>query len=195
MQRDHQGWGPRLRRHLRTQHLRSATQNGKCPLPGFMQFWGSRKRDTGLEHRGVIGRLGPCKFEIGLAQPIERGKWLRAAIVPRLLEHNREPLESTQRKVSEKFIAVTEVAIGCGRAHARPPRGLGKGEARWSFLCDQFQGGAQQRFFQVAMVIAARATAPVVSRPAHVNSFYMSRHASSREFYAGTSLLRTGKTS
>jgi len=60
---------------------------------------------------------------------------------------------------------------------------------------DQFQGGAQQRFFQVAVVIAARATASVMSRPAHVNSFYMSCRVSSREFYAGTSLLSTGKTS
>src|SRR5262249_39676894 len=90
-------------------------------------------------------------------------------------------------------LAIAEVAVGRGRADARPPRGLGKGETRPSFLCDQFQGGAQQRFFQVAVVIAARTTAPVF--PAHVNSFYMSRRASSREFYAGTALFRTSKIS
>src|SRR6266567_6559284 len=121
MESDHQSWGPKLRRHLRTQHLRSAPQDGKCTLPGFMQFGTSRKRNTGLEHRRIIGGLGSCEFKVSLAEPIERSKWLRAAIVPRLLEHNREPLESAQREVSEKFIAVAEMAIGRGWAHARPP--------------------------------------------------------------------------
>src|ERR1700747_2578984 len=68
--------------HQRDPGWFSKLMNGKCPLPGFMPFGAIRKRDPGLEHRGVVGRLGPCKFEIGLAQPIERGKWLRAAIVP-----------------------------------------------------------------------------------------------------------------
>src|SRR6516162_4900264 len=146
-----------------------------------MQFGTIRKRNAGLEHRGIIGRFGPCEFKIGLAQPIERSKWLRAAIVPRLLEHNRKPLEPAQRDAGEKFITIAEMAIGRGWTHARPPRGLGKGETGRSFLRNQFQGGAQKRFFQIAMVIAPGTTA-LVFRPAHVNSFYMSCRASSREF-------------
>ena len=138
-------------------------------------------------------RLGSCEFKIGPAQPIECGQRLRAAIVPCLLKHNREPLKSAQRDAGEKFIAVAEMAIGRGRADARPPRGLGKGETRRSFLGDQFQGGAQQRFFQVAVVVTTRPTAPVFFRPAHVNSFYMNRRTSSHKSYAGSSLLRTGK--
>src|SRR6516162_7355388 len=113
-----------------------------------------------------------------LAQPIERSEWLRPAVVPRPVEHNREPLESAQCDISEKFIAITEMAIGRSRAHARPPGGLGKGEACRSFLRDQFQGGAQQRLFQVAVVVTARAT-PLVFRPAHVNGFYMSPRVTS----------------
>jgi hypothetical protein len=134
MQSDHQGWGPRLRRHLRAQHLRSTTQDGKCPLPGFTQFRNSRKRNAGLEHRGIIGRLGPRKFEIGLAQSIERGEWLRAAIVQRLLEHNRELFKSAQREVGKKFITITEMAIRRGRANAGPPRSFGEGEAAGPFF-------------------------------------------------------------
>src|SRR6516162_11178551 len=110
MQRDHQDWRPRLRWHLCTQHLRSATQDDECPLPGFMQFGAARKRNTGLKHRGIIGGFSPCEFKVGLAHPIERSEWLRAAIVPRLLEHNRKLSESAQREVGEKFIAVTEMA-------------------------------------------------------------------------------------
>src|ERR1700720_4066377 len=121
MQSDHQNWRPRLRWHLRTQYLGSATQDGKCPLPGFTQFGAARKRNTGLKHRGIIGGLGSCEFKIGLAQPIERSKWLRSAIVPCLLEHDCEPLESTQREVGEKFIAVAEMAIGGSWTDTCPP--------------------------------------------------------------------------
>src|SRR5262249_3607128 len=176
MQCDHQGWRPRLRLHSRAQHLGSATQNGKSPFPGFTQFRTGPKRDTGFEHRGVVGGLGPCEFKIGLAQPIKCRKRLRPAAIPGFLEHNRELLEAAQRDAREEFIAVAEMAIRCGRADTRPPRSLGKGKARWSFLRDQFQRGAEQRLFQVAGVVAARATAPLVFRPAHVNSFYMSRY-------------------
>src|SRR5215831_2026722 len=65
------------------------------------------------------------------------------------------------------------MVIGRGWTHPRPPRGLGESETRRSFLRDQFQGGAQQRLFQVTVVVAAWAT-PLIFRPAHVNSFYMS---------------------
>jgi hypothetical protein len=54
------------------------------------------------------------------AQPVERGQRPRAAIVPCLLKHNREPLKSAQRNAGEKFIAVAEMAIGRGRG-SRPP--------------------------------------------------------------------------
>src|SRR5215471_11678116 len=172
MQSDHQDWGPGLRRHLRTQHLGSATQYGEGSLPCVTQFGARRKRNAGLEHRGVIGGLGAREFKVSLAQPIERGERLRAAIVPRLVEH------IAQCDISEKFIAITEMAIGRGRTHARPPGGLGKGEACRSFLRDQFQGGAQQCLFQIAVVVTARAT-PLVFRPAHVNSFYMSPRVTS----------------
>src|SRR5207248_3539270 len=98
-----------------------------------------RKRNTSLEHRGVVSGLGASEFQIRLAHPIERGEWLRAALVPRPLEDNRELIESAQRDAGEKFIAVAEMAIGRGRAHPRPPCGLGKGKTRRSFLGDQLQ--------------------------------------------------------
>src|SRR5215469_17897945 len=175
MQRDHQSWRARLRRRLRAQCLGRATQNGEGPLAGITQFGAGRKWNASLEHCRVISGLGPCEFKIRLAHPIERGEWLRPTFVPRLLERNRELFESAQRDAAEKFIAVAEMPIRRGRAHACPPRGLGKGEARRSFLRDQFQSGAEQRFFQVAVVITARPTAPAMPRPAHVNSSYMSR--------------------
>src|SRR5262249_1535154 len=159
----------------------SASQYNKCPLPRFTQFGAGRKRNTGLEHRRVIGGLGSREFKVGLAQPIKRGERLRPAITPRPIKYNREPLESAQRDASEKFIAVAEMAIGRGRAHARPPRGLCKSETCRPLLRDQFQGGAQQRLSQVAVVVAARTTAFLVFRPAHVNSFYMSRCRTSME--------------
>ena len=68
-----------------------------------------------------------------------------------------ELLEAAQRDVGEKLVAVAEMAIGRGRTDARPARRLGKGETRRPLLRDQFQRGAQQRFFQIAVVIAARA--------------------------------------
>src|SRR5262249_1685525 len=104
---------------------------------------------------------------------------------------NRKALESAQREVGEKFISVAEVAVGRRRADPRPARGLGKSETRRALFFDQFPSGAQQRFFQGSLGVAPRAAAPVF-RPAHVNSFYMKRRASSREFYAGTSFTQNG---
>src|SRR6516162_4636151 len=119
MQSDHQDWGPGLWRHLRAQHLGSATQYGNGSLPCVTQFGARHKRNAGLEHRGVIGGLGAREFKVSFAQPIERSEWLRPAVVPRLVEQNSEPLESAQCDISEKFIAITEMAIG--RPGSRPP--------------------------------------------------------------------------
>ena len=76
MQSDHQGWGPRLQRHLRTQRLRSATQDCKCPLSGFTQFGAGRKRNTGLEHRRVI-----CGDAARRTLPMSPEELLEAAVL------------------------------------------------------------------------------------------------------------------
>jgi hypothetical protein len=61
------------------------------------------------------------------------------------LKHNREPLKSAQRDAGQKFIAVAEMAIGRGWAHARPPRGLGKGETRRSLSSKAARSSASFR--------------------------------------------------
>src|ERR1700730_11779038 len=82
--------------------------------------------------------------------------------------------------------------IGCGRTHSRPARRLRKGEARCSFLCNERQRRADQRFFEIAMVIATGAGRPVLLAPAHVTSLYMTRNrtSNSRNIRAHVPLLR-----
>jgi hypothetical protein len=42
---------------------------------------------------------------------IKRSEWLRATVVPCLLERNCKLFESAQRDAGEKFIAIAEMAI------------------------------------------------------------------------------------
>ena len=83
-----------------------------------------------------------------------------------------ELLEAAQRDVGEQRVAVAVMPVGRGRAHARPARGVGKGEAGRTFFGDQFERGAHQGFLQIAVVIAARAARHVLPH-LMVNSFYI----------------------
>ena len=47
--------------------------------------------------------------------------------------------------------------VGRGRADTGPARGFGEGETGGAFLGDKLERGADQRFLQIAVVIAARA--------------------------------------
>src|SRR6202020_2801526 len=63
-------------------------------------------------------------------------------------------------------------------------RGVGEGEAGRTFLRNQAERRLQQRFLQIAVVVAALGAALFLA-PAHVNGFYMSR--AQRSLAAGTS--------
>src|SRR3954451_24034727 len=62
--------------------------------------------------------------------------------------------------------------VGCSRADAGRPRGIGEGESRRAFLGDQTKRRLQQRLLQIAVMIAALGAARFLA-PAHVNGFYM----------------------
>src|SRR5258708_17267448 len=70
--------------------------------------------------------------------------------------------------------------VGCGRRNAGPARGLGESEAGRAFLRDQFQRRADQRFAQVAVMVAAWAVMP---GPAHVNGLYMTLRGASTTWW------------
>src|SRR5262249_59486688 len=129
---------------------------------------------------GVGGGFAAGEGKISLAEAVERREWVRPAVVPGAHECGRELLEAAQCHARKQFVPVAEVAIGRGRADARPTRGLCEGEACRAFLGDQFERGAQQRFLEVAMVVAALpspAALPIV--PAHVKIVYIERRESS----------------
>ena len=153
-------------------------QYGEGAIAGGSQFRDRVGRDAGFEHRGVISRLGTREGQIGFAHAVERGECIGTAIVEGARQRGFELLESAQRDIGQQIVAVAEVAIRRRRADAGPARGIGKGEAGGALLRNQFEGGTHERFAQIAVVIAARAM-PVVLRPAHVNSFYISAAESS----------------
>ena len=80
-----------------------------------------------------------------------------------------EKHEAALRHIGEQRIAVAEMAIRRSRAHPGQARGIGERESGRTFLGDQFKRGAHQGFFQIAVVIAARAALA----PSHVKGLYM----------------------
>jgi len=83
-----------------------------------------------------------------------------------------EQVEAAPRHVDQEIVAVTEMPVRRRRAHARRARRFREREAARPFLRNEIERRLDQRFFQVAVVIAARAA---VARPAHVKGFYITR--------------------
>src|SRR4029453_8388655 len=83
--------------------------------------------------------------------------------------------EAAPRHVGHELVAVAEVPVGRRRTDPGPARRLRKGEAGGPLLRDQFQRRVDQGFFQVAVVVAARARPSALPGPAHVKSVYMTR--------------------
>src|SRR5262249_57016964 len=80
-----------------------------------------------------------------------------------------ELIEAAAGDIGQQLVAIAKVPIGRRRADPRPARGFREGEAGGPFLGDQFEGGADQRLFQVAMMVAARSLPP----PTPVKGLYM----------------------
>jgi hypothetical protein len=66
-------------------------------------------------------------------------------------------LEAAKRDAPQKLVTVAEMAIGRCWTHSRPARRLGERKAGRALLRNQFERGAQQRFLEIPVVIAARA--------------------------------------
>ena len=132
------------------------------------------ERNAGFEHRRIVRRLGAREGQIGPAGALERRHRVGPAAIPRGFQRGGELLEAAPRDVGEQLVAVAEMAVRRGRADAGPARRIGKGEPRRPFLGDQLERGADQRFLEVAVVIAAR-----TFRPAHVKGVYMTLESAS----------------
>ncbi len=167
------------RRQGRDQLLRRIAQHREGAVAALAQLRIGVDRNAGFEHRRVIGGLGARKGEIGFAEPVERRHRIGTAVVPGFGERRLELLEAAQRDVRQEFVAVAEMPVRRRRADAGPTGGLRKSEAGRAFFGNQLQRGAQQRLFQVAVMVAARPGSAAVFGPAHVNGLYMSRRAAS----------------
>src|SRR5215471_6551726 len=90
-----------------------------------------------------------------------------------------ELIEAAPCHVDQQLVAVAEMPVGCRRAHSCPAGSFREGKAGGALLRDQFQRGADQGLFEIAMVIAAGARTSAFSRPAHVKGSYMTREGAS----------------
>src|SRR5258705_5617819 len=121
--------------------------------------------------------LGSGQLQKGLAGALQRHERLGLAAVPGTLQRGRELLEAAPGDISQEFDGVAEMPVGRRRGNASPARRFGEGKAGRAFLRDQLQRRADQRFAQVAVVIATRAVLP---GPAHVKGLYMTPRGASR---------------
>jgi hypothetical protein len=173
VQRHHQDWGTLLRRHGGDELLGGGPQHGEGPFSRVPHFRGCRGRDARFEHRGIVGWLAICEPKIGFAESVESCEGIWTAAVPGAFKRNRELIEAAPRHIDQQFVAVAKMPVGRRRTHSRPASSFREGEAGRSLLRDQFQRRADQGLFQIAMVIAAGASA--MPGPAHVKSVYMTR--------------------
>src|SRR5277367_1254271 len=181
MQCDHQGRRAFGSRHGGAELVGGAAQHRKGAIARCPQRRIGADRNAGFEHCRVERWLGAGEFEIGLAELVQRGERVGTALVPRPRQRRLELLEAAQRHVRQQLLAVAEMPIGRRRADPGEARGLGESEAGRALLGDQFQGGADQRLAQIAVMIAARfvALAGFVLAPTHVKDAYMRAGAKS----------------
>src|SRR5262249_30059584 len=131
------------------------SQYSEGARPCVAQFGACLRWDAGLEHCGIVGRLGFCELEVGFADAIEGREGIWPAAVPSACKPSFELSEPAPRHVDQQFIAVAKMPIGRGGTHPRPSRSFRESETGRSLLCDQLQRRAGQGLFQIAMVIAA----------------------------------------
>src|ERR1700677_2113494 len=185
MQRNHQGWRSAGRRHRGADRVSGAAQHGESAFAGFSQRRIRSGGNAGLEHRRVERRLSPSEFEIGLAEPIQRGESVGAPAIPGARQRRLELLEAAQSHARHQFVAVAEMPIGRCRADPGEASGFGESESGRSLGRDQLQRGADQGLTQIAVMIAARRVglAGLVFPPTHVTSVYMAAATVSMLFY------------
>src|SRR5262245_46453585 len=167
------------RRHRGDERVCGAPEHTEGIIACLYQLWTGVERNASFEHRRVIGWLAAREREIGLAEAVKRRKWIGPSIAPRVVERSLELLEAAQRNARQQFIAIAKMAIGRRRTHPRPARGFRKGETRGALFGNQLERGADQRFLQIAVVVATRAALPSVMSPAHVKGIYIVQGESS----------------
>src|SRR5262249_53180934 len=172
-------------RHGGNELLGCLAQHRKAALAGFTQLGIGFQRNAGLEHGRVIGGLAPCEVQIGFPHVFKGLEDIGAAAAPRAFQRSLELLVTTPCDIGEKLVAIAEMPVRRCGAHPRPPRRLGKGKPGRALLRDQCECRADQRLFQIAMVIAARTRGAVVLAPAHVKRLYMTRNGTSNAAWSG----------
>src|SRR6202453_2391157 len=175
MQRNHQGWRAARRGHRGADRVGGAAQHDESAFAGFPQRGIRSGRNASLEHCRVEARLSASEFEIGLAEPIQRGEGVGAPAIPGARQRRLELLEAAQSHARHQLVAVAEMPIGRRRTDPGKAGGFGESESGRPLRRDQLQRGADQRLTQIAVMIAARriGLAGLVLPPAHVRSPYI----------------------
>ena len=129
-----------------------------------------------LEHCRVVGRFAAGEGEVGAAERLERahrvGLALRSRRPPARPANRSNPRSATSASSASASRKCRYGAAGLTPA-ARAASAMVKPAG--PFSRDQIQRGLDQRLAQVAVMVAAPPGAAVLSRPAHVNGFYITR--------------------
>ena len=174
VQRDHQRRRPIGRRQGGAKGVSGLTQDREGLLASGIEVWKGGTVDTGLEHRGVVGRLAAGEGEVGATQRLEGAEEVGAAIVPCAHQGLGEASEAAQGNFRQQRLGVPEVAIRRAWTDACEARSLCDRETRGTFLGDQRGGGFHQRLPKVAVVVASTFEGALAG-PAHVTEFYIGR--------------------
>ena len=179
VERHHQDWRTILRRHGGHEPFGGGAQHREGALARLAQFRVRLRRNAGLEHRRIIGRLVLGELQIGLADAVECREHVGTAAVPGRRKHGLELIKAAPRHVGQQLVAVAKMPVGRRRADPRPARRFREGKAGRTLLRDQFQRGADQGLLEIAVVIAAGTRTSALPGPAHVKGLYMTRAGAS----------------
>jgi len=116
--------------------------------------------DARFEHRGIVGRLRSREREIRLADLVQRRHGRRPTVAPRSNQRLAHAAEPALRNIGEQRIAVAEMAVRRRRTDTCRTRRVGKREPSRALLRDQRERRLDQRFLEVAVVVAASQIRP-----------------------------------
>ena len=118
MQGHHQGRRPLALRQRRNNSLAGLSQHGKGPVARLVQVPMFGDGNAGFEHGGEVGWLIARETEINVAQALEGGQRVGAAVVPGRSQTLGETLEALAGHIRQQGIPVAEMTVRRRRADA-----------------------------------------------------------------------------
>jgi len=123
----------------------------------------------------VASGFAAGEIQIGTAAMLDRDQRVGPPAIPAAFEGHREPFKPAPRHFRHQRVAIAEMAVGGGGGDTGGACHFNKSKPRWAAFAGQPQGGIDQRFTQIAVMITLPPRPLAWMFEAHVKSIYTTR--------------------